>query len=911
MEWPLAQTPFTDIVVEEEEDGGGGDVSSRGGGPSTTASRTPPQPIHQQQPRSRFSDALDRPESAAPSADAGAHESRGLRLTLRSSPAVATVATVATAVAPLRRTLQLRLTPASPDGAPAPPLPTPPPTPPPPSPPPPPGRSARKRVDPVTAAAAAATARPQRSGAAAVRPAPAPPAPPPPTTSTTTSASPEEVTAEARRIAALAARPASAALCLDWWMRLCHVDTHALFTSQPNTFEAPLRPLATASAAVFYYALTRCFEEWRRAHWESLVVLRGTGSAGVRRRGHRAAGPGTVRDPEMLAYANAVWYEALRVQRLMSQALLQSTDAEGGWTFEVGCRSAVLAAIGADAESAAAYQLCNSSSTAAPAASEALTAAVTVSLTAEATPAAPTSGRLTLRVPTAARVLSLLHVLDRLWAALPTSLPFRMPVSEMEAPGYYRSTRDPVSICQLYVETLNGMSAPAQRTCARQLTARARRVRDVLQQQPCDDGGGAAVSEEAAALFFSYADVRERLTTMKSNCDEYNGGGGELSELAAALLSLGVKILRDVQAAEDSHHAPTAQGGGADGATSVTPTWVVSPEELASTLFPPTAEAADVVPPHLRHPRSPAAAATVMTGAAAGGRHGRLLRLPSTAASVAADPPAAAAATAATPIWMQCCDCRAWHRLAAHSDCAPDTWTCRQLGLTCTPAASRRTVSKRAKTASAASQRAARQCDVDSSGGGGGGGDVDDLPLAAVLAAAAKLNTAAAAQTAAQRKRGRAEQRRRRSSTAAAAAEGDRARKKMRVAPTARSSSRSDSTCSSSDDSDSSSSSSSSTSSSSSGGSSSSSSTSSTATTPAPPPAQRTSKRATVATHALPRAAAVAAPTTASRASRAAAAALVHVAQAVAALEARPLHDDPFEQLEQVKQLEKQLSSAR
>ncbi|KAG5509372.1 hypothetical protein JKF63_06682 [Porcisia hertigi] len=543
-------------------------------------------------------------------------------------------------------------------------------------------------------------------------------------------ASPEERAAEAHRLAVQATRPASISLCFDWWMYLCYYDTHALFTSQSGVFEVPLRPLATATAGMFYAELTRCFAVWRRQHWDSLVVLRGAEplGAGARRRGTSSA-KHTVRNPDLLEYANAVWYEGLRVQRLMSQLLL--SDSSGDWSFEVGCRDAVLTALGAPPS--AEWPPCATSpesatvtppysvtpvslSEVAGTAADESTALVTVTRRATSQ-VMRTAGGLLIRVPSAARTLSLLRVLDILWNTLPAAIAFRMPVSEMEAPGYYRSIRDPVSLCQLYEEVFCGMTAPTYRSCVHQRAHITRQALDLLERSVSHDGSESALGEEVHSRFFNRTHLRERLTTLKSNCDSYNGAGSDLSQQASALLGAGLKALREAQAEDDRLTAyPVRENAHARKAAFTGPDESVTPqpyaagasllEELSSEWFPPSTAAA-VVHPSLRRSPSIVEPTAGDNGAAEPsqyGRHKRVLRLLAGSPNHVAATATTTTTTAQTmDFWMQCDDCDTWHKLATRLHPVPDTWSCSCLGLACTP------LKKRHKAARGTVKKATRE----------------------------------------------------------------------------------------------------------------------------------------------------------------------------------------------------------
>lgn len=770
-----------------------------------------------------------------------------------------------------------------------------------------------------------------------------------------------------------AARPSSLSVCFDWWMYLCYYDTHALFTSQTTAFEVPLRPVATASASVFYAELTRCFAAWRRQHWDSLVVLRDVEpvDAGARHRG-TATATRVVRDLVLLEYSNAVWYESLRVQRLMVQLLLSGSG--GSWSFGVGCFDALLTALGAPPSVES--PLCPAPpgpatvmppyhvappgppSGMAGTAANSPTTLVTVTRKDAAVGPLPTDG-LSIRVPTATRMLSLLHVLDVLWNTLPTSIPFRMPVSEMEAPGYYRSTRDPVSLCQLYEEAFCGLTAPTHRACVRQRAHITRRLLEVQAYPPSRIGSGNAVGEEVQSCFFSPTHLRERLTTLKANCDDYNGGGSELSQQASALLSAGVKALRDSQAEEDSwtayqvreeahvREAPLAASNehaapqpGTAGARFL--------EDLPS-LFPPS-EAAAVVPPNLRQPPpigEHAADVNSTSGHGESSRHRRVLHLRSANSN-----DAAASLSPSTSnrdlkdFWVQCDDCNAWHKLATRLNPVPDTWTCGFLGLSCSSRkkkhkADKRTL-KKATTEGAKRTKASARRHCGARGGpkidgtdaapntvtaaphnlggqgddsGGGGGDDDDVPLVDMFPVAA--GAAMVAATAKPPKRRRSTPRKPRTIR-------QKPKKARVVLPTPSSSSSSSSSSSgSSFDNDSSSSSKSDSSDSGPDSDSGLSDGGKGKATPAQPilHAPRHAKSSTVATHKLPRSTAVAssigmcfataaaAEATGAGAFHAGSATLQQLMRAVAELEGRPPQDNPFDQLEEIKRLEKRLSA--
>ncbi|KAG5509696.1 hypothetical protein GH5_05554 [Leishmania sp. Ghana 2012 LV757] len=764
------------------------------------------------------------------------------------------------------------------------------------------------------------------------------------------SASPEERAAEAHRLAVQAARPASLSVCFDWWMYLCYYDTHALFTSQSTAFEVPLRPVAAASASVFYAELNRCFAAWRRRHWDSLVVLRSAGpvDADKRRRGaavtHRA-----VRDPALLEYANAVWYEGLRVQRLMAQLLLSGSC--GSWSFEVGCLDALLTALGAppSAESPLCAASPGSSATLPPycvtpgsprgaAGTATISPTTLVRVTCKGAAAAQQStDGLSIGVPTAARMLSLLHVLDVLWGTLPACAPFRMPVSEMEAPGYYRSIRDPVSLCQLYEEVFCGMTAPTHRACVRQHAHMTRRLLEVLKHPTGPSGSARALEEEVQARFLSHTHLRERLTTLKANCDEYNGGGSELSQQANVLLSAGVKALRDAQA-EGGGWTSQVRGAdaqepllaGGDGRTTQQPSaaGALFPGDWWCVWFPPS-EAAAVVPPNLRH-SLPIAQQTADNNSALvqrkGSRHRRVLRLPATAVhNVPVSAPPCTSTHTLKDFWVQCHDCNAWHKLATRLDPVPDTWTCGSLGLACPPDKKRRKADKRATTCagrrrragggeSSSSARAASNSVTAAPHSAGGG--VGDVSLADVFPVGAGALTVDAATPP---KRGRSASRR----------PGITCQrpKKAHAEASARSSlssSRSSSSSSSSDDDDSSRSGRSDSSNSGSNSDSSLSNGGGESTAPRAHrirPGLRQARRPTVITHKLPR---YTATTNATGNSSSAAAttsvigtvtprttntALLQLVQAVTMLEGQPLQESPFDQLEEIKRLEKRLSA--
>ncbi|KPI83504.1 hypothetical protein ABL78_7457 [Leptomonas seymouri] len=796
------------------------------------------------------------------------------------------------------------------------------------------------------------------------------PAPPVATTSTSfapssssTLLSPAEQADEARRLRLASARPSSLAECLDWWMYLCYYDTHALFVSQ-TCFEDTLRPLASfvTSASNFYAALNNCFENWRQSHWDVFVMTCSSSTAKNgnvyrgRRRTALSSSARVVYDPAQLDYANAAWYEALRVQRLMVQQLLLFSvhhsrvrnnveEHEVGdcthWWFHHACPVAFYAALGEPPQpqprTAASVSSTVSHShplyRALPGprpGAEAATTLVSVSLhtDSENDDSSAVPQALHLTVPTAVRMLTLLRVVDGLWNAIPTSLAFRLPVTEMEAPHYYRSIKDPVSLCQLYEDIFAGMTASSLRLCQRHQEQTMSKVQAALRAA---SSSAAAVAQAVSSSFIGYAHLRERLNTMKTNCDEINGAGSELSQHAQQLRSTSAKLLRDAAASEDGRavhlqqlQAQTSQSRDALGAT-VKDTAEVphllppfSMEELEHELFPPSDDSV-VQPPGARaatitsHTAGEAReveGGSVRKEAAHGAPPRRLLQLPRAAATAAPALPLAAS----TDFWVQCDHCHACYKLASRLDPVPETWTCALLGLACSEQTTRRRRGRPATaTTTAAQKRALKGSGASANEGATKQGDDGETPLAAMFPV--HLDALAEAEAASDRSKRR--RRRRRSPRGASA----KTAKKARTARSTPSPSPSTSSSSSSCDSESSSDSGSNT-----GSSSASSSSldsrkgegSSQSRSEGPhrdkrrvAASPRGGRRSRVQTHALPKFSVTSAGKceAAKETQQGSAAALAQLRDAVAELERRPVHDNSFAQLEEVKRLEKQLNA--
>lgn len=405
---------------------------------------------------------------------------------------------------------------------------------------------------------------------------------------------------------------------VGWWALLHSYDNHRLFTSQA-AFRDGLGPLGTASAGTFYARMNCLLEQWRRSDWGALAL--GEASA-FRQKAEPDKGITKEAVFEQGRLATVVgcarWHESLRVQRLMAHHLLSTANGDNNsgtsddddreedevegskgnaaaavaaraWRFEEACPEAVLAATTASTSTKGRPRTTASGSVSVggggttsqpqllqlrlPRLTRSLHengAAVDLRLLIDGTDTSNSGGRLVAAVPSAARVLLLLRVLDDAWAD-PCFASFRLPVTEWEAPGYYKRVKDPVCLLSLYDDVFRGCLAPVGGSYASQQSSLAL----------SSDGGGVGVVVEVSAaaewdtsVFTDYAALKGRLATLRANCLLYNGDGSPLAGLAADVCSRGVRATRDAQAEEEGQgrfHAMVAAAR-RHGARGVVPT---------------------------------------------------------------------------------------------------------------------------------------------------------------------------------------------------------------------------------------------------------------------------------------------------------------------------------------------------
>ncbi|RNF17415.1 uncharacterized protein Tco025E_04870 [Trypanosoma conorhini] len=417
---------------------------------------------------------------------------------------------------------------------------------------------------------------------------------------------------------------------------------HFLAADVTHTFRALFaeKLSAVSDRREFSTRLTALMRQWRAEHWHDIFI-----GAATKRRGDGGEDEkgGAAAAARRWERGLAAYYESIRVQRLMDETLffhLSEADA-----LEVD-----------------------------------------------------KLGRRELR-----RRRGLVRAVDEVWRAGKAAADFLLPVTEQEAPLYYRRVRRPVCVASIYCSVWEG------------------EVED-------------------------YAGLKVLLTLMRSNCELYNGGGSPLVAACQELVSVGFRAAREAQAhEEEEEEAEEAANGGAGGSaagggdnhTRFPPR---TEAELA-WLFPPRHEAAQLPPVDNSHgataagrgvahdageprrvlrlirrtgaqePMAPAAENP--TGTATTRR--LTLRLAPRAAVVAdaaaAPSPSktrrgkkeakddATTATAATArgrrnktrrevevkYWMRCDLCHTWRVVAEELDPLPEHWDCSLVGLPCSP----------------------------------------------------------------------------------------------------------------------------------------------------------------------------------------------------------------------------------
>ncbi|RNE99133.1 hypothetical protein TraAM80_08360 [Trypanosoma rangeli] len=247
----------------------------------------------------------------------------------------------------------------------------------------------------------------------------------------------------------------------------------------------------------FSTRLTALMRQWRAEHWRDIFIgaaaKRGGGSDGDRCGGMRRADD---REEDSAAAAARRWergvamyYESIRVQRLMDEVLFfQVSEADELELDKLSRRES-------------------------------------------------------------RRRRGLVRAVDEVWCAGKAAADFLLPVTEREAPLYYRRVRRPVCVASIYCSVWEG------------------EVED-------------------------YAGLKVLLTLMRSNCELYNGGGSPLVAACQELVSVGFRAAREAQADEEEE-AAAANGcsiGVAEGGDSCTRFPPRTEAELA-WMFPPRREA--------------------------------------------------------------------------------------------------------------------------------------------------------------------------------------------------------------------------------------------------------------------------------------------------------------------------------
>ncbi|EKF28570.1 hypothetical protein MOQ_007678 [Trypanosoma cruzi marinkellei] len=265
----------------------------------------------------------------------------------------------------------------------------------------------------------------------------------------------------------------------------------------------------------FSTRLAALMRQWRAEHWEDIFISaatrRGVNSDGVRRGRRRTDGDtadtaGNAVELQRCQRGVAMYYESIRVQRLMDEVLFIHDLEEERDELE--------------------------------------------------------SDKIKKRVLRRRR--GLIRTVDEVWrAGKKDAADFLLPVTEREAPLYYRRVRQPVCIASIYCSVWDA---------------------------EVDD----------------YAGLKALFTVMRSNCELYNGAGSPLVAACQGLVRVGFRAAREAQTDEEQEEVQngglvipnsllleTANGsaiGGGVGGDGRKPFPPLTKEELA-WMFPPRYEA--------------------------------------------------------------------------------------------------------------------------------------------------------------------------------------------------------------------------------------------------------------------------------------------------------------------------------
>ncbi|CAD2220327.1 hypothetical protein AGDE_15741 [Angomonas deanei] len=346
------------------------------------------------------------------------------------------------------------------------------------------------------------------------------------------------------------------------------------------------------------------------------------------------------------------WQAAVRVVRLMAYHLLDDR-----WSFREGCATALREVLG-----------------------ESDSASLTVG---EATHKGTVSlelGENTAVVPNTLRMVLLLSVLDLAWAEKELSGPFRYPVSEWEAPTYYRKIKDPVTLFSLYLEVCKGITPTALARVARRKKGK----------------------EQLEDVFMDYTELRERLMLMIGNCSQYNGPNSDITGIGNKLLELCLKAIRDAQFAEDGGEAyleiQRARRVAEDGlGDHLLPTHRLFQLEELGALFPPVHVVATIQVSLPVAAEETATAAETDTGRKKRGKAGKstshkpekVLKEKTVKSERTTEkpkrgrPPAPPEETVTEGFNLRCDRCGVYRRLPHPLNPPPVYWDCSYMGATC------------------------------------------------------------------------------------------------------------------------------------------------------------------------------------------------------------------------------------
>ncbi|CCW69805.1 unnamed protein product [Phytomonas sp. Hart1] len=514
-------------------------------------------------------------------------------------------------------------------------------------------------------------------------------------------------------------------VAIGWWGRFLEVDLNGCFQ---HRFESTLRSLDRHSAGVFYEAMVKAFEKLWREHWDVLILSQGP-SFGASQEIKNSTGRGRPRklssrqtksqkednSTQRLHFTCAGlewWYESVRVARLMAEDLLRAgkaadkSNAQGGelgceplqrpWVFEEGCQTAFVAITQIPVDNGSMNLnrwVRKNAENGLVKLYERADSHMEVPLGQEIK---KTNDMHVAIVPSPERMLRLLHILDEAWIH-PNSKAFRLPVPELEAPGYYGKISDAASLYSLYADVLRGATL------------------DSIKHGEGDKKGHSsndATLRTSGDEFINYRSLRERFTILQNNCTTYNGISSELACCAERLVNAARKAIRDAQSDEkdtvlqdtsplvgrrgEHQHQPHAKKGSS---------WTA--EELEAA-FPPSkmakefllAQKCDETGLNLNHGTEPFSKVDETS------KSPRVLRLiphsqdnlnikknkknnPDHRTKTKAQklkPPKASSTSAKkkdTIFWVCCDECRTWRKLPKRIDPPPHHWVCSYMGLEC------------------------------------------------------------------------------------------------------------------------------------------------------------------------------------------------------------------------------------